>query len=188
MDPQLQAYHSSMPPHHRLHQVEQRLPPAQLSQLDRESRAWMQYHHQQQQQARGRPHPTMQQIAASRQQQMMGGVSRPPNNWAVEMEQRRVMELRQMQLAKEKELYGRASGHAVPSQVYNKGPSSKPNISLLPTAVMKHMHTSKPNQAVSHSHTCRPIIYVVLCCYFIGCRPPQDYFNKQQAGSRFVMM
>lgn len=150
MDAQLPSYHGGgvpahtshpPPPPHHLHQMDQRVP-THLSQLDREGRAWMQY----QQPNRGRPHPSAQQLAASRQQQMLA-TSRPPNNWAVEMEQRRVMELRQMQLAKEKEMYS-GGGGAVPPQAYSKGPSSKPNISLLPTAVMRHIH-SKPSQTVS---------------------------------------
>lgn len=133
--------HSSHTPHH-LQQMDQRVT-AHLPQ-EREGRGWMQY----QQTTRGRPHPSTQQLAASRQQQMLAS-SRLPNNWAVEMEQRRVIELRQMQLAKEKELYGGAQGGgAVPPQSYSKG-HSKPNISLLPTAVMRHIHTSKPSQTVS---------------------------------------
>lgn len=149
MDPVAGSYrgvssHPAPPPPHHLHQMDQRVP-THVSQLDRESRGWMQY----QQQNRARPHPSAQQLAASRQQQLLA-TSRSPNNWAVEMEQRRLMELRQMQLAKEKEMYSGASGGvAVHPQAYNKGPSSKPNISLLPTAVMRHIHTIKPSQTVS---------------------------------------
>lgn len=145
--------HASVPPPppprpHRLHQMDQRVP-IHSSQMDREGRGWM-YPPEQ----RGRNHPTPQQLAAARQHQMLtnarGGNA---NNWAVEMEQRRLMELRQMQLAKEKELYGAGGAPptgGMPPQGYKpQQHPSKPNISLLPTAVMRHMHTNKPGQAVS---------------------------------------
>lgn len=143
------APHTSFPPHpHRHHhQVDQRtLPvhPAGGAHLDREGRGWM---YAAQEQPRARTHPTPQQFAAARQHQMLTSSRGCANNWAVEMEQRRVMELRQMQLAKEKELYGGAAGHSGSHhQGYKPPPSSKPNISLLPTAVMRHMHSSKPGQ------------------------------------------
>ncbi len=102
------------------------------------------------QQERG--HPTPQQLAATRQQQMMAaGPRNAAKNWAVEMEQRRLQELRQMQIAK-KDMYGgvASAGGGGGGGGYGKGPASnKPNISLLPTAVMRHIHTSKPSQPVS---------------------------------------
>lgn len=107
-------------------------------------------------------HPSAQQVAAPRQHQMLisggggggGGGGRSANNWAVEMERRRIMELRQMQLAKEKEMY---SHGALPHTYGNSGPphssssSSKPNISLLPTAVVRQMHNSKTSHQVCKS-------------------------------------
>lgn len=139
--------HSSHPPPHRRHQMDQRVP-MHPAQLDRDGRGWMHY-----QQDRGRSHPTPQQLAAARQHQMLTNSRGANNNWAVEMEQRRVMELRQMQqLAKEKELYGGGpppGSGAMGPQGYGKGSSSKPNISLLPTAVMRHIHTNKLSQSVS---------------------------------------
>ena len=159
MGPQLQSYpsmphppHSFIPPGphhahshpHARHQMDPHVP-MHPSQLDRgEGRGWM-YHEGQQHGMRqmvDRTHPSPQQMEAVRQHQMLtSGNTRSANNWAVEMERRRVTELRQMQLAKERELYG-TSPHA------NKVSSSKPNIGLLPTAVMRHMHT-KHSQPVS---------------------------------------
>lgn len=127
------------PPPRRLHQMDQRVP-VHPAQMDREGRGWMY-----QQEQRGRSYPTQQQLAAARQHQMLTNARGTANNWAVEMEQRRLVELRQMQLAKEKELY--SSG--MPPQGYKAVHPSKPNISLLPTAVMRHMHTNKPGQTVS---------------------------------------
>lgn len=105
--------------------------------------------------------PSPQQVAAARQHQVLisggnagTGGGRSANNWAVEMERRRIMELRQMQMAKEKEMYS----HGTPPRTYgNSGPAgphstssstSKPNISLLPTAVVRQMHSSKTNHQV----------------------------------------
>ena len=97
-------------------------------------------------------HPSPQQVAVPRQHQMLiNGGGRSANNWAVEMERRRIMELRQMQLAKEKDMYSHGS---LPHTYGNSGPpphcssSSKPNISLLPTAVVRQMHNSKVNHQV----------------------------------------
>ena len=100
--------------------------------------------------------PSPHQIALARQQQMIAGgsssnVGRTANNWAVEMERRRIMELRQMQLAKEKEVYAQGNpphtyGNSVP--LHSSITSSKPNISLLPTAVVRQMHSSKSNHQV----------------------------------------
>ena len=132
--------HPPPPPHH-LHQMDPHLP-MHPSQMERDGgRGWMYPE-------RGRPTP--QQIVAARQQQMMAaGGPRSTRNWAVEMEQRRLQELRQMQLAKEKEgMYG----GGIPAGVGYGGKglaTSKPNISLLPTAVMRHIHTNKPSPTVS---------------------------------------
>jgi hypothetical protein len=148
MDPATQHYeyqNMAPPPQppHRLHPMDQRVP----VQLDREGRSWM-YSQEQRGQAQ---HPTPQQLAAARQHQMLTNARGSANNWAVEMEQRRLMELRQMQLAKEKEMYGGSGGHTIPPHQGFKGSHpAKPNISLLPTAVMRHMHTNKPGQSVSH--------------------------------------
>ena len=128
--------HPAPPPHHLLHQMDHPHAP-----MEREGRGWMYPE-------RGRPAPPPQQ---ARQQQPMlppGGPRTAAKNCAVEMEQRRIQELHQMQMAKEKEVeaYGGRGG-------FGKGPSSssKPNISLLPTAVMRHIHTSKPSQTVSQT-------------------------------------
>lgn len=133
---------SHPPPHRHLHQMDQCVP---VHQVDRGG--WMFP------QERG-THPTPQQLAAARQHQMLTS-SRNANNWAVEMEQRRLMELRQMQLAKEKEMYGGGVPHGgmIP-RGYSKSP--KPNISLLPTAVMRHLH-NKPNPQVS-VHSCASML------------------------------
>ena len=180
MDPSLQGYHNALPPHtsfpppphhhphhhhHRLpHQMDQRVPTHHLDQREG-GRGWIQYQQDRLARTHPLPHPpppaAQQQLGGARQQQQhqMLPNSRNPNNWAVEMEQRRLLELRQMQLAKEKEMYGGGGlgsgggGAPMPSPQggYSKGPSSKPNISLLPTAVMRHIHTSKPSQTVSPS-------------------------------------
>lgn len=135
--------------HHRMEQQQQQQHiPMHPSQLDRDGRGTGWVYQQDRARTLPSPGPTPQQLAAARQHQMLTN-SRSANNWAVEMEQRRVIELREMQLAQGKELYGGSSGGGMPPQRYVKGPSSKPNISLLPTAVMRHIHTNKPNQTVS---------------------------------------
>lgn len=148
------------PPPHRLHQMDQRVP----MQMDREGRGWMYP-----QEPRGRALPTPQQLAAARQHQMLTNARGGANNWAVEMEQRRLIELRQMQLAKENEMYGGATptGGIPPPQGYKASHPSKPNISLLPTAVMRHMHTNKPGQAVSWGTAkagADPVIFTLHPC------------------------
>ena len=75
--------------------------------------------------------------------------SRPPSNkWAIEMEQRRLMELQEMRERergiRERMMARVPAGDPVP----HLHTSSKPNISLLPTAVMKQLHISNPNHLV----------------------------------------
>ena len=147
---------SHPPPHRLLHQIDQRVP---VHQMDRGG--WMFP------QERG-VHPTPQQLAAARQHQMLTS-SRTANNWAVEMEQRRLMELRQMQLAQEKEMYGGGvppGGGGVPHggmmpQGYSKSP--KPNISLLPTAVMRHLHNKPSPQVSQYSQLCNHVVTCGAC-------------------------
>ena len=102
-------------------------------------------------------------IAGQHQQHVMaGGVvggsgsssSRSANHWAVEMEHRRIMELQQMQQAKKKEMPfipGNPIAHTYSNSVppHSSGTSSKPNISLLPTSVVRQMHSTKSSHQVS---------------------------------------
>ena len=153
MDPtaaQFQGYPNMPPPHHphhhhhQVHQMDHHIPMTHPP-MDRDGgRGWMYLDRGMRQVDRTRPTP--QQLAAAKQHQMLTS-TRNANNWAVEMERRRVMELRQMELAKEKEqqLYG--SGTSLHGFT-RKATSSKPNISLLPTAVMRHIHSSKPAHQV----------------------------------------
>lgn len=70
----------------------------------------------------------------------------PPNNWAVEMERRRLIELQKM---RERERNMRERMMVGPGESVHHHASSKPNISLLPTAVMRQLHNSNPNHSVS---------------------------------------
>ena len=81
-------------------------------------------------------------VASSGRPMSMAGRP-PPNNWAIEMERRRVMELQQMR--ERERMMAAASGSSSHQQMY----SSRPNISLLPTAVMRQLHNSNPNHSVS---------------------------------------
>lgn len=75
--------------------------------------------------------------------------SRPPSNkWAIEMEQRRLMELQEMRERERglrERMMARVPGGDTPPHLHT---SSKPNISLLPTAVMRQLHMSNPNHLV----------------------------------------
>ena len=119
---------------------------------------------QQQQQQQQQQHRLRQQ----QQQQLMAGVGgggggggsggRPSNQWAVEMERRRLLELHQMERER---MYNYPSQQMVGINLCTCGrrlivfclphqpPMSKPNISLLPTAVMRQIHNSKTNHSVS---------------------------------------
>ena len=96
------------------------------------------------------PHPT-----AGRSMSMPGRP--PPNNWAIEMERRRVNELQQMQerdrdlreRERERLLAGGGGGGGGGSSSHQQPYPSKPNISLLPTAVMRQIHNLNPNHSVS---------------------------------------
>lgn len=165
---------SPYPPHLPVHShLRMHTPTSHLLQQDREGGTrggWMYPERQygngpggmRQQQMEWGMRPSPQQMAAARQHQMLmsgnnsggSGGGRSANNWAVDMERRRIMELRQMQLAKEKDMYSHGSPHTygnsgLPhSSSASSSSSSKPNISLLPTAVVRQMHNSKTSHQV----------------------------------------
>jgi len=98
-------------------------------------------------------------IAGRHQQHMMAGgsgssSSRNANHWAVEMEHRRIVELQQMQQTKNKDMafaQGNPTARTYSNSVspHSSGTSSKPNISLLPTSVVRQMHSTKSSHQVS---------------------------------------
>ena len=74
-----------------------------------------------------------------------------PNSWAIEIEQRRRVELQSMRERLEPSLHPRHT-------------SSKPNISLLPTAVMRQLHNSNPNHSVSiHVQYPTTALHLIMC-------------------------
>ena len=111
----------------------------------------------------------------------------PPNNWAIEMERRRVMELQQMrERERERDMHerdvrermlaggsGGSMGGSSHHHHHHHHPS-KPNISLLPTAVMRQLHNTNPSHSVccmqharrlciySHDSTARQVL--LHCC------------------------
>jgi hypothetical protein len=75
----------------------------------------------------------------------------PPNNWAIEIERRRLIELQRMR-ERERELRERAMRERMMTGVgetVHHHTSAKPNISLLPTAVMRQLHNLNPNHSLS---------------------------------------
>ncbi len=155
------------PPSHLPHHVRQmeamHPPPPPLDRGD--GRGWMypDRSHNMRQQVDRTQQPTQQQLMAARQHQML--TTRNANNWAVEMERRRVMELQQMQMNNPPHHH-----HHHHSMKGGTASSSKPNISLLPTSVMRQIHNAKsPGQPPPVSEVAYNII--ILCFDHYGfCR------------------
>ena len=100
-----------------------------------------------------------------------GGMGRSSSqSWAVEMEQRRRAELQGMREREARErgaaavrerLMGVGGGDLSlhhHHHHHHQGLASKPNISLLPTAVMRQLHNSNPAHSVSHAPHCVCVI------------------------------
>ncbi len=78
------------------------------------------------------------------------GASRNSNNWAVDMERRRILELQQMQKEKDAYVPGSHAGmsYSGSAPLHSSATSSRPNISLLPTSVVRQMHNTKSSHQV----------------------------------------